>query len=101
MTPLRNFTTPREDDLGLRRISNLSGLSISVLPNGCVFAFEHQHERGRTLINQVHGSPLQGGIARLYLRVGPAKPVVVEAVGPGAKNESNRPPAFSSCARSG
>ena len=58
MTPLRNFTTPREDDLGLRRISNLSGLSISVLPNGCVFAIEHQHERGRTLINQVHGSPL-------------------------------------------
>ena len=73
MTPLRNFTTPREDDLGLRRISNLSGLSISVLPNGCVFAIEHQHERGRTLINQVQGSPLDGGIARLYLRVGAAE----------------------------
>ena len=55
MTPLRTFETPRESDLGLRRITNLSGLSISVLPNGCVFAIEHQHERGRTLINQVLG----------------------------------------------
>ena len=85
MTPLRTFGTPREGDLGLRRITNLSGLSISVLPNGCLFAIEHQHERGRTLINQVHGSPVHGGIARLYLRVGAARPVVVEAVGAGAK----------------
>ena len=85
MTPLRTFETPRESDLSLRRISSRSGLSISVLPNGCVFAIEHQHERGLTLINQIHGSPLDGGIGRLYLRLGTGKPVVVEAVGGGAK----------------
>jgi cellobiose phosphorylase len=85
MTPLRTFETPRESDLGLRRIGNLSGLSISVLPNGSVFAIEHQHERGRTLINQIHGSPLGGGIGRLYLRFDAGEPVVVEAVGAGAK----------------
>jgi len=85
MTLLRTFETPREGDLGLHRITSLSGISISVLPNGCVFAIEHQHERGQTLINQVQASPLHGGIACLYLRVGAAKPVVVEAAGAGAK----------------
>jgi 1,2-beta-oligoglucan phosphorylase len=84
MTPLRTFETPRERDLGLRRIANRAGLSISVLPNGSVFAIEHEHERGRTLINQVHGSPLGGGIARLFLRLGPARPSAVEAVSAGA-----------------
>ena len=44
MTPLRSFETPRESDLGLRRIGNPSGLSIGILPNGCVFAVEHRHE---------------------------------------------------------
>ena len=85
MTPLRTFETPRESDIGLRRITNTSGLSISVLPNGCVFAIEHRHERGRTLINQVQGSPLDGGIGRLCLRVGGPEAAIVEAVGPGAK----------------
>jgi hypothetical protein len=87
MTPLvaRTFETPGESDLGLRRITNSSGLSVSVLPNGCVFAIEHQHERGRTLINQVQGSALDGGIARLYLRIRAPEPAVAEAVGPRAK----------------
>jgi 1,2-beta-oligoglucan phosphorylase len=79
------FATSREDDLGLRRIANQSGLAISVLPNGCVFAIEHQHERARTLINQVQGSPLDGGIARLYLRVRAPDPAIAEAVGPSAQ----------------
>jgi len=35
---MRSFVTPREGDLGLRRIANETGLSISVLPNGAVFA---------------------------------------------------------------
>jgi len=35
------LTTPRADDLGLVRIANASGLSVSILPNGCIFAFEH------------------------------------------------------------
>jgi cellobiose phosphorylase len=52
-----------------------------MLPNGCVFAIEHRRERGRTMVNQIHGSPLDGGIGRLFLRVGGA---LVEAVGPDA-----------------
>ncbi|MFO1210132.1 MAG: hypothetical protein U1E40_13065 [Amaricoccus sp.] len=83
MTPPRSFELPRESDLCLRRIAGASGLAISVLPNGSVFAIEHQRER-RTLISQVHGSPLHGGIGRLYLRALGAQPVAFEAVGPEA-----------------
>jgi hypothetical protein len=82
---VRTFETPHEGDLSLRRIANQSGLAISVLPNGCVFAIEHQHERGRTLVNQVQGAPLDGGIARLYLRIRAPEPAVAEAVGPRAQ----------------
>jgi cellobiose phosphorylase len=82
---VRTFETPRANDLGLRRIASPSGLAVSVLPNGCVFAIEHRHEHGRTLINQVQGSPLDGGIARLYLRIRGPEPAVAEAVGPGAQ----------------
>jgi hypothetical protein len=81
----RIVTTPREGDLGLRRITNRAGMSISVLPNGCIFAIEHQRERDRTMVNQVLGSPLQGGIARLYFRAHAPDRLVAQAVGPGAK----------------
>ena len=41
------FTTPREEDLGLTRIANRTGLSISLLPNGAIFAIERtQRHRG-------------------------------------------------------
>jgi cellobiose phosphorylase len=79
------ITTPRDDDLGLRRITNQTGLSIGVLPNGCVFAIEHQHDGGRTMVNQVLGSALQGGIARLYFRARAPERFIAQAVGPGAK----------------
>lgn len=85
MTAIRTFRTPGESALGLRRIANRSGLSISALPNGCIFAIEHRHRRGRTMINQVEGSPLDGGIGRLYLRIRAPVPTTVEAVGPGAR----------------
>jgi cellobiose phosphorylase len=85
MTERRTFTLPREDDLGLRRITNGAGLSISVLPNGCIFAIEHEGERGRTMINQVQGSPLAGGIARLYLRVRAPETFATQAMGPAAR----------------
>jgi cellobiose phosphorylase len=87
MTPLaaRTFETPGERHLGLHRITNSTGLWLSLLPNGCVFAIEHQHEHGRTLINQVQGSPLDGGIARLYLRIRAPELAVAQAVGPDAK----------------
>jgi cellobiose phosphorylase len=81
----RTFETPRETELGLRRIGDGAGLSIAVLPNACVFAIEHRHEDGRTMINQVLGSTLDGGIARLYLRLGRPEPMIVEVVGPGAR----------------
>ena len=79
----RTFTTPRETDLGLRRIANAAGLSIGVLPNGCIF--EIAHERGRIMINQVQGSPLAGGIARLYLCARDPEAFVAQAVGPAAQ----------------
>jgi len=85
MTQSRTFALPREDDLDLRRITNRAGLSISALPNGCIFAIEHRHERGRTMINQVQGSPLDGGLARLYLRARAPEPFVRQAVGAGAQ----------------
>ena len=79
------FETPGEGDLGLHRIESESGISLSVLPNGCVFAIEHRHEPGRIMINQVLGSPLDGGIARLYLRIRAPEPMIAQAVGPGAE----------------
>lgn len=84
-TGTRTCTTPRDADLGLRRIANAAGLSISVLPNGCVFAIEHEHARGRIMLNQVLGSPIGGGIARSCLRIGGSQPLVAEVVGPGAQ----------------
>ena len=80
-----SFTTPRDDDLGCRHVKNETGLSASVLPNGALFALEHKGERGRIMLNQVLGSPIHGGIGRLYLRVGGEAPLVVEMVGPEAR----------------
>ena len=79
------FTTPRDGDLGLRTISNTTGLSASVLPNGALFALEHQSERGRIMLNQVLGSPIHGGIGRLCLRMGGDAPRIIEIVGPEAR----------------
>ena len=81
---IRRTGTPKESDLGLSRITNGSALSIAVLPNGCLFAIEHRHESGRTLINQIRGAALDGGLARLYLRVRAPERRVAEIVGPGA-----------------
>jgi 1,2-beta-oligoglucan phosphorylase len=81
----RSWKMPRDSDLGLHRIVNRTGLSISVLANGSLFAIEHKREDGNTLINQVLGSPIAGSIARLYLRVGGVAPFCIEAAGPGAK----------------
>jgi cellobiose phosphorylase len=77
----RDFSLPLEDELGLHRLSNASGLEISVLPNGCVFAIEHAAGDERTMISQVFGSPLGSGIGRVWLRIGGTP---VEIAGPGA-----------------
>jgi cellobiose phosphorylase len=80
-----SFTTPRDGDLHCLQVTNKTGLSASVLPNGALFALEHQSERGRIMLNQVLGSPVHGGIGRLYLRIGGETPRVVEIVGPEAR----------------
>ncbi len=81
----RQFTTPRESDLGLRRISSSAGLTVSVLPNSALFAIEHQSERGRIMLNLIPGSPVEGGIGRLILRIGGDRPRTIEIMGPAAK----------------
>src|SRR4051794_11718936 len=81
----RSFTTPREPDLGLRRIANGAGLSVAVLPNGSIFAIEHQRDAGGIMINQVLGSPLQGGIGRLLLRLGGPAPRNLDITGAAAR----------------
>ncbi|MFI5011354.1 MAG: GH36-type glycosyl hydrolase domain-containing protein [Hyphomicrobiales bacterium] len=82
---LRSFATPRDGDLGLRRIANATGLSVSILPNGAILAIEHEHDGRRIMINQVLGSPLHGGIGRLVLRLGGLRPRNLELTGPAAK----------------
>ena len=64
------LTTPRRDDLDLLRIANGSGLSVSVLPTGAIFAIEHTQANRRIVINQTLALPIADGMARLYLRVG-------------------------------
>ncbi len=74
----RSWTTPRDQDLGLRRIENDAGLSISLLPNGCIFAIEHRRPDGTIVINQLLGSPIDGGVGRIYLRVGGERPFSIQ-----------------------
>ncbi len=81
----RSWNTPRDSDLGLHRIENPAGLSISVFPNGHIFAIEHRREDATRMINQLLGSPVDGGIARLYLRIGTAAPITAAAAGHGVK----------------
>jgi 1,2-beta-oligoglucan phosphorylase len=78
------LTTPRQDDLGLARIVNEAGLSISLLPNGAIFAMEHAEGGRRIMINQTFASPIAGGMGRLYLRAGGVKPVNLPVIGPEA-----------------
>jgi 1,2-beta-oligoglucan phosphorylase len=81
----RSWHMPSEKDLGLLRIENQAGLSVSLLPNGCIFAIEHRCENTTVMINQILGSPLDGGIGRIFLRANSgATPLCIEIVGPCA-----------------
>ena len=83
-SPSDILVTPRQDDLGLMRIVNGSGLSISLLPSGAIFAIEHA-EAGRTImINQTLALPIANGMGRLYLRVGGPEPTILPVIGPEA-----------------
>ena len=64
------LTTPHRDDLDLLRIANGSGLSVSVLPTGAIFAIEHTEANRRIVVNQTLALPIGNGMARLYLRTG-------------------------------
>ena len=74
----RSWTTPRDQDLRLQRIENRAGLSISVLPSGCIFAIEHRRPDGVTLINQLLGSPVAAGIGGIYLRINGEAPFSIQ-----------------------
>jgi cellobiose phosphorylase len=87
MTGKRSFVAATESGLGLVRIANAAGIEIGALPNGCIFALEHAQGGSRTMINQLLGSPLGSGIGRILLRLGGEEPLIVEAVGPGARVE--------------
>ena len=76
------LTTPRRDDLDLTRIANGSGLSVSVLPSGAIFAIEHTQSSRRIVINQTLALPIANGMARLYLRLGGARPIILPVIGP-------------------
>ena len=73
--------TPRPGDLGLRRIGNGTGLAISLLPNGAIFAIEHLEGDRRIMINQCLGSPIAGSMSRLYLRIGGDQPTIMPLAG--------------------
>ena len=81
------LTTPRVDDLGLKRIVNHSGLSIGLLPNGAVFSLEHAEGVRRIVINQAFASPIAGGMGRLLLRIGGADPAILACVGAEASRQ--------------
>jgi cellobiose phosphorylase len=54
-----------ESGFDLHSLHGARGLKIHLLPNGCLYSIEH----GPILINQVLGSPVAGGVHRIYLRV--------------------------------
>ncbi|ODT13875.1 MAG: cellobiose phosphorylase, partial [Kaistia sp. SCN 65-12] len=81
----REAMTPRDNALDLSTLGNAAGLSVSVLPNGTLFSITHGEGGGAILINQILGSPISGGIGRIWLRAGGEQPFVAEIVGPGAR----------------
>ncbi len=81
----RRLTLPRTADLHLQRIRNRGGLSVSLLPNGTIFAIEHVEPDRRLMINQTCGSAIADGMSRLCLRIGGATPEVLSLAGAGAR----------------
>ena len=79
------LTTPRRGDLDLLRIANGSGLSVSLLPTGAIFAIEHTEANRRIMINQTLALPIANGMARLHLRVGGPQPMILPVMGPEAR----------------
>ncbi|HYN86908.1 MAG TPA: hypothetical protein VER55_00190 [Ardenticatenaceae bacterium] len=59
------FTIRDKHSLTAAELRNKEGLHFQFLDNGAIFSIRHQE----ILINQVLGSPLEGGIGNLYLRL--------------------------------
>ena len=78
------LTTPRRDDLKLLRIENGSGLSVSFLPTGAIYAIEHTEANRRIMINQTLALPIGNGMARLYVRTGGERLINLAVMGPEA-----------------
>ncbi|GGE04532.1 cellobiose phosphorylase [Aureimonas endophytica] len=83
--PSASFSTPRQDELGLRRIAGDGGLVCDLLPNGTVFGLAHEAGGHRILIGQVLGSPLGCGLARITLRIGGPDARQLDLCGPRAR----------------
>ena len=78
-------------------LRNRAGLTIELLENGSLFAIRH----GNILVNQVLGSPVEGGLGNIYLRrrsrdgisffplLGPAGPSRFRSSGAGAAWEGS------------
>jgi cellobiose phosphorylase len=79
------LTTPRQGDLRLEQLKNRAGFLISLLPNGAVFALEHEHDGRRVMVNQSLGSPVAGAMGGLYLRIGGREPVILPVAGARAR----------------
>ena len=82
--PARLWLLPREAELGLVHAASPSGVTASLLPNGSLYALEHATEDARTLVNQVLGAPLDGGIGRIWLRTSAGDGAPFEIIGPRA-----------------
>ena len=62
-------------------LQNRSGLSIELLDNGAIFAIRHR----QILVNQVLGSPLEGGVGNIYLRRRTSAGITsISLLGPGS-----------------
>jgi cellobiose phosphorylase len=88
----RRWTTPRDSHPGTRRIESRAGIAASILPIGCLQALEYRDRDTAITLSQVHGSPLDGGIQRIWLRVGGSAQHLVQLVGPGAEVEMGLAP---------
>lgn len=79
--PRDSMQTPRENELGLIKIGNQSGMTISLLATGAVFSIEHGRNGDRIRINQLLPSPIADGAGGVFLRLGGAKPTVLPVTG--------------------
>ena len=78
-----------ESNFRLRGIESPAGLAISALPSGCIYSIACNE----ILINQILGSPVAGGVYRIYLRLHEGSAIRFMAIaGPHAASEFSAAP---------